>query len=230
MSTSLSDSGVVLASGNLIDLKTAMPSTGSYTAGDIVLESTTGVRISGWKRLTTGSSHVLNTDWAYFTASQTLGTAVATTSGTSIDFTGIPSWVKRITVMFNSVSNTGSVNPNSSLLIQIGSGSIDSAGYLGASMALLSGSSAAGEQNSNGFRLTASATSAAFTYSGNIVLCTSGSNIWTESGILGHDSASVRIEWSGGRKNLSGVLDRVRITTVNGTDTFDAGSVNILYE
>jgi hypothetical protein len=34
----------------------------------------------------------------------------------------------------------------------------------------------------------------------------------------------------GGFVPLSGTLDRVRITTANGTDTFDAGSINILYE
>ena len=48
------------------------------------------------------------------------GTAVASTSGTSIDFTGIPSWVKRITVMFNGVSTSGT----SFKQIQIGSGSV----------------------------------------------------------------------------------------------------------
>jgi hypothetical protein len=35
---------------------------------------------------------------------------------------------------------------------------------------------------------------------------------------------------SSGTKSLSATLDRIRITTVNGTDTFDAGSINILYE
>lgn len=62
----LTNQGIQYAGGNIVDLKAAMPSSGSYTAGDIVLESTTGVRLSGWKRLTTGSNHVLNTDWAYF--------------------------------------------------------------------------------------------------------------------------------------------------------------------
>ena len=55
----------------------------------------------------------------------TSGTAVASTSGTSIDFTGIPSWAKRITVMFNGVSTNGT----SQQLIQIGSGSVNATGY-----------------------------------------------------------------------------------------------------
>jgi hypothetical protein len=33
-----------------------------------------------------------------------------------------------------------------------------------------------------------------------------------------------------GSVTLSATLDRIRITTVNGTDTFDAGSINIAYE
>ena len=42
----------------------------------------------------------------------------------------------------------------------------------------------------------------------------------------------MNIVWTicAGRVTLSGALDRVRVTTVNGTDTFDAGSINILYE
>ena len=57
------------------------------------------------------------------------GTAVASTSGTSITFTGIPSWAKRISVMFNQVSGSGSSN----YLVRIGSGSVQSTGYLSAS-------------------------------------------------------------------------------------------------
>ena len=57
----------------------------------------------------------------------TSGTAQASTSGTAIDFTGIPSWAKRITVMFNGVSTNGTSNPQ----IQLGSGSPTTSGYTG---------------------------------------------------------------------------------------------------
>ena len=58
------------------------------------------------------------------------GTTVASTSGTSIDFTGIPSFVKRITVMLNQVSLSGTSN----VCIQLGtSGGVDTAStYVGA--------------------------------------------------------------------------------------------------
>lgn len=40
----------------------------------------------------------------------------------------------------------------------------------------------------------------------------------------------VVLGFNGSIKTLSATLDRVRLTTVNGTDTFDAGLVNIIYE
>jgi hypothetical protein len=71
---------------------------------------------------------------------------------------------------------------------------------------------------------------AALVFAGHMTLTLTSSNIWTSSH-LGATGASNLALWGGGSSpNLSGALDRVRITTVNGTDTFDAGSINILYE
>ena len=151
----------------------------------------------------------------------TSGTSVASTSGTTIDFTSIPSWVKRITVMFNGVSTTGT----SQYQIQIGSGSVDTTStYVG------SNSSAASTVQSatltTGFLV--ATPSAASTYSGNAVLTNVSGNIWSFSSVMGRSDG--RTDFTGGVKSISGTLDRVRVTTVNGTDTFDAGSINILYE
>ncbi len=147
------------------------------------------------------------------------GTAVASTSGTSIDFTSIPSWVKRVTVMFNGVSTSGTSN----IQIQIGAGSVDTASYV--STASTNGSSLA--TSTAGF-ITAGTTAAATTVNGWYAICLLGSNAWTGSGSLAR--ADGNMNNAGGAKTLSGTLDRVRITTVNGTDAFDAGSINILYE
>ena len=153
------------------------------------------------------------------------GTAVASTSGTSIDFTGIPTWVKRITVIFNGVSTSGTSN----YLVQIGAGSVTSTGYLGASLASQAGaSSAAGGTGTSGF-VVADAVSAAYIYNGSLLIQNISGNIWIQSGTLVANTAA-RASVSGGNVTLSGTLDRVRITTQNGTDTFDAGSINILYE
>jgi len=150
----------------------------------------------------------------------TSGTSQASTSGTSIDFTSIPSWVKRITVMFAGVSTTGS----SSLLVQIGAGSITATGYSGQCNA--GGSLTA---MSTGFMVNSNMSAANF-HSGNVVINTLGSNIWSESGLVLNQGVASNGCYSGGYLTLGGTLDRLRITTVNGTDTFDAGSINILYE
>ena len=156
----------------------------------------------------------------------TSGTAVASTSGTSIDFTSIPSWVKRITVMFNGVSTNGT----SSLLLQMGtSGGIQNTGYSGMSgLANTSGSNAYPNITA-GIPLGYSTMSAASAYSGSFTITNLSSNIWTVSGNLATTSLLYLLCFAGA-KDLAATLDRVRITTVNGTDTFDAGSINILYE
>ena len=152
----------------------------------------------------------------------TSGTAVASTSGTSIDFTGIPSWVKRITVMFNGVSTNGTSN----IQVQIGSGSVTTTGYLG----FVFVSTVFRSAFTSGF-ITTGLVATDSLLSSQIVLTLFGSNTWVESAIISDYSASVlSASSSSGKLVLGGTLDRVRITTVNGTDTFDAGSINIMYE
>ena len=149
-------------------------------------------------------------------------TAVASTSGTSIDFTSIPSWVKRITVMLSGVSASGTSN----FLFQIGSGSVTSTGY--ASRATyFNGATLSGGNSSAGF--IAGSFGAANTQSGAITLTLLASNTWVATGYFA-DSSSNATSVGGTSPALGGVLDRVRITTAGGTDTFDAGSINILYE
>jgi hypothetical protein len=162
-----------------------------------------------------------NTVTARATASLVSGTAVASTSGTSIDFTGIPSWVKRITVMFNGVSTSGT----SIMLCQIGSGSFTTSGYISAAWSANTSSTT----GSTGFNLVGVGV-AAGTTSGVIQLVSFGSNAWCQQSTLGSQNSGNSISSGAGYLALGGVLDRVRITTVNGTDTFDAGSINIMYE
>jgi hypothetical protein len=154
----------------------------------------------------------------------TLATAQATTSGTAIDFTGIPSWVKRITVMFDGVSTNGT----SVIQVQVGSGSFTTSEYscVGSTVGA---SSVASVQYTSGFGFGDSFNTATRTKNGSIQISNVSSNIWSSFGGLA-DSSSARTDFTSGVISISGTLDRVRITTVNGTDTFDAGSVNILYE
>jgi hypothetical protein len=154
------------------------------------------------------------------------GTAVASTSGTSIDFTSIPSWVKRLTVMFNGVSTNGTSQP----LIRLGvSGTPETTGYTSmASMVTTSNNVTRGATATSGFAY-AYQGSAISEYSGSVTLSSFGSNIWTCSGSIVNIPETFNGTVSG-VKSLAGVLNMIRITTANGTDAYDAGSINIMYE
>jgi hypothetical protein len=147
----------------------------------------------------------------------------ASTSGTSIDFTGIPLWVKRVTVMLAGVSTNGT----SVYLIQVGSGSLLTSGYNSSTM--LAGATNAvsgGGPYTTGFALFNN--SAASIYDVIATLVNISGNTW----VMGATISPVGTSYagaSGGKVTLSGSLDRVRITTVSG-DTFDAGSINIMWE
>jgi hypothetical protein len=169
-----------------------------------------------------GSAGVTTNSGAVYNSIQS-GTAV-TASGTSVDFTSIPSWVKRITVMFSGVSTNGS----SIVQIQIGSsGGIETTGYSGASSNLSSGASSGSYTAGFGIR---AMDAAGYSTSGAIQITNISNNTWVAFGVVGNPSSVVLTGTTGGTKTLSSTLDRVRVTTVNGTDTFDAGSINILYE
>jgi hypothetical protein len=152
------------------------------------------------------------------------GTAVASTSGTTIPFTSIPSWAKRITVMLVGVSTNGTSN----IQIQLGSGSTTTTGYL--SGASYNAVSSLGTANSTtGLVIEGTTQSATNVRHGQVIISNVTGNTWVSSAIIGQ-SQTTAASFAGGSITLSGVLDRVVVTTVNGTDTFDAGSINILYE
>lgn len=154
----------------------------------------------------------------------TRATAVASTSGTSIDFTSLPAWIKRITVMFQGVSTNGT----SVIQIQIGAGSVTTTGYLSSGGYIINGGSSVVGTVTSGFAITA-AVAAASVFHGSMVITSLGSNAWVANGAFARTDSAVQ-NFGQGSITLSGTLDRIRITTVNGTDTFDAGTVNILYE
>lgn len=152
----------------------------------------------------------------------TSATAV-TASGTSVDFTSIPSWVKRITVMFNRVSTNGT----SIVQIQVGSSTFSTSGY---------DSHASHAAGSNQFATsttgliigTPNTSTAAAIRSGAYQIILVSGNSWVGAGTIGVGGVS---DSSGGSApELSGALDQVRITTVGGVNTFDAGTINIMYE
>lgn len=143
------------------------------------------------------------------------------TSGTAIDFTGIPSWAKKITVIFKGVSTSGT----SSILVQIGSTTFTTTEYISGASRLTTAV--------NSFSSTAGfiigTASASESFSGNEIITNITSNVWVSS----HNGGQSPIPSSfsgGGYVTLPGVLDRIRITTVNGTDLFDSGMINVMVE
>jgi len=153
------------------------------------------------------------------------GTAQATTSGKSKDFTGIPAGTKRVTVQFVSVSTNGSSVP----IVQMGtSGGVETSGYAARATEFIDPSTVATVSFTNGVPFSYGA--AAASVNGQLVftLQNSATNTWVFGGST--NSATNVTDLVNGSKSLAGALDRIRVTTVNGTDAFDAGSVNILYE
>jgi hypothetical protein len=152
----------------------------------------------------------------------TSGTLV-TASGTSVNFTSLPSWVKRITVMLVGISSNGGSMPT----VRIGdSGGISASGYLGSVMC-----GSAATLFTTGFEYGGGLQSATRVWHGAITinLQNSSTNTWAATGVISlSDGASTVV--TAGSKSLTSALTQVRVTYVNGTDSFDAGSINILYE
>jgi len=234
------DTAITTATGSLGTMSTQNANNVAITGGTITGLSSALPVASGGTGVTTSTgsgANVLGTSPSISGAILssmassviTSGTAVASTSGTSIDFTSLPSWVKRITVMLNAVSTNGSSN----LRFQVGSGSMSTSSYSGASVGVTAGQTSSGtngQNNLNGLDVYVYNQSASYAFYGNVVWTLVGSNIWNCVGnIATSQSGSIGLI-GGSSPTLAGALDRIRLTTANGTDTFDAGTINILYE
>ena len=159
----------------------------------------------------------------------TYRTAVNTTSGTSVNFTNIPSDVKRITLFFSGVSLSTFTPEDNSLIARLGTGSTPTyknSGYTNSSSYISVGSGANNQVNSTGFSIYTWG-NAAYTASGRMVFTNAFDNLWTvDSAVL----TSTFLTVSGGIVDLGATLTAVQLTTPGGTDTFDAGKVNLMYE
>jgi hypothetical protein len=152
----------------------------------------------------------------------TLDTAQPSTSGVSVDF-GIPSWAKRITVMFHNVSTSGT----SGVVVRVGSGSFLTAGYA-AGGTDFTGTATVTAAETSGLPLSEPPDLIGDIHSGVATIVTLGANVWAMSSIvrcggnrMGMGAASIEV---------GGTLDRVQVATINGSDTFDGGTINVSYE
>jgi hypothetical protein len=155
----------------------------------------------------------------------TSGTAVASTSGTNIDFTGIPSWAKRITVMYSGVSVNASTTP----MIQLGTaGGAVSTGYVQAG--LYTPTSGFYTNGTTGFGILGSSlVSSSNTFNGSYIFSLLSNNTWTGQGIF-YVGVNVYCCFCAGTVPLGGALTFIRNTTLSGTASFSAGTINIFYE
>lgn len=177
---------------------------------------------------TGNSGKVLTTDGttASWGSSVIRGTAAASTSGTEVDFTGIPSWVRRVTVVLRNVSTNGTSN----LVVRVGSGSYETTGY-SSGASVFSASATVGTQITNGFPFEVTTASLLSTAAreGSMTITNITDNVWVASSTIGYSAGNLVAAMGGGSISLAGVLDRVRLTTPAG-NTFDAGTVNIFWE
>jgi hypothetical protein len=208
--------GTALGGGLLYD---------SDTTGNLVIKTGNSASIAATFHgnsavVFTGEVYIADAPLRTIVASGTANTTVS--GGTVIIHDGIPTWAKRVTILYSGLSTNGT-NP---IVIQAGSGTFKTTGYLGAA-AVVEGATG----YTVGFGIGNSNVSNADLHHGTIVLnlLNVSTNTWIASGTAAR-SDSVEAGFTGGAVSLAGVLDRIRFTTVGGTDLFDAGVTNILWE
>jgi hypothetical protein len=154
------------------------------------------------------------------------GTTPFNNTLTAVDFTGIPSWVKRITMMLDAVSTSLAGIPT----IRIGTASgIENTGYTSGVSNVATSSAATQSGVTSGFELVTTGV-ATYTYAGQYILTNITGNIWILTGSLHVGGTVASQQFTSGRKAVASTLTRIQLTTTAGADTFDGGSVNIMYE
>jgi hypothetical protein len=151
---------------------------------------------------------------------------VQSASGTALTFSSIPSWVKRITVMLSGVSTTSTGVP----AIKLGtSGGIVSSGYTSVTSAIAATSAGSSASATSGFELINNG-AGTNVYHGVYYITNITGNNWVITGQTTYGATPSTTAFATGSVALSGVLTQVQLTTTGGTDTFDAGTINIMYE
>jgi hypothetical protein len=221
-STGLTFSGGPITSAGTLTLAGTL-GTANLGLATLASPTFTGTPAAPTPAAGTNSTQLATTAFVTSYAMPVLRTSESAT-GTSIDFTSIPSWVKRVTVIFADLSLNGSAN----VLIQLGdSGGVETTGYVSTSNFLSGGSSSGATSSTAGIALVAQ--SAANALTGSVVFTKLSGNRWVATGVFNFANTTGITGFTAGDKSLSDTLDRIRVTN-SASDTFDAGSINILYE
>jgi hypothetical protein len=202
-----------------------MPVTINGTTGVVTPGATVG-SITGILKATSGvvAQAVAGTDYLAVGSGGTITLATAqTASGTSVDFTGIPNWVKRVTIIYSDITTSGT----SPFLFRIGSGSIQVSGYQGSAGYVANGNLTNVAAFTSGCGSNYAVGSSAAIYNGIVTINLLSSNKYVFSGVGSLDGGAT-LQYAS-RVTLGGVLDRVSVST-QGASTFTGGTINISYE
>lgn len=205
----------------ILELKTG---TGAGTTA-LTLNASQNATLAG--TLTVGSTLQVAgvTTNMYPIVSGTAQTAPFAAPNTSANFTGIPSWAKRITVIFRNVS----LSATASLLVQAGvNGTATTTGYSSITTFVVGGTSSGQLTSTSGFVIQSGDPN--YQMFGHLVFTNVSGNTWVVSGVQGNVTGTAFSVTSSGTIALGGVLDMIRVTTTNGTDTFDVGTINLFWE
>ena len=215
---------LIVTAGTSTSIGSLVPGA-SYTIATVGTGNWTSI---GASAATVGVTFVCNSTTQTGTGSATLNTwtagsgiatstSVSTTSGSSIDFTNIPSWVKRITVMLNGVTSSNAIE------VRLGTSSgIVATGYNGGAGIAQNGNSTSVGSTSTGFSVSGNTS----TVVGIWTIANFSGNTWTAA--WNWSNSGNQFGGGGAYIALSGVLTQLRLSA--GSGTFSAGSINILYE
>jgi hypothetical protein len=217
---------VAITGGTITGLASPLPvasgGTGSTTAstgsGGVVLASSPTLSSPTINSPTFGGTPTMG---ASFITRMSAG-GVSASGNTSVDFTSMPSWINTITLMFRNISTVS----NDNILVQLGTSSgFTTSGYVSTSIDF-DGNGGVATNSTAG--LIVKLNPGSNIVNGTMIIAYTGSNAWVNNHTLSNNTNIMTV--GGGTIALGGTLDRVRITTVSGTDAFDAGTLNISYQ
>jgi hypothetical protein len=148
--------------------------------------------------------------------------SVATTSGTSKGFFDLPDNVVEVIFGIHGVGTNGSSN----ILLQIGdAGGVENTDYFSGYEGILTSGATGSVTATAGFLLSSMANTRLLYGHVRMRRIDDSINLWSVSGFLSCDDGTDVNFANGGNKAISAVLDRVQLTTANGTDAFRAGII-----
>jgi hypothetical protein len=153
----------------------------------------------------------------------TAGTPITSATGSSLDFPSIPSWVKRITISIDSISFAAL----GVAVVRLGvSNTLVTTGYVAARVGFTTTPATVFTSVTDGVA-SFGTTVAAAAATGQIVITNLTGNQWVASGQVTRTTDNVYMSTTGSI-TLAGTLTNLSLVAT--TSTFDAGSINILYE